>query len=29
MAAALGEDIYLNEDKLKQAFNMFDKVSAV
>ena len=26
VAAALGEDVYLNSDKLMQAFNMFDKV---
>lgn len=26
LAAAIGEEIYLNKGKLKQAFNMFDKV---
>ena len=26
IAAAIGEEIYLNKDKLQQAFNMFDKV---
>ena len=26
MAAAIGEDIFLNVDKLMQAFTMFDKV---
>ena len=26
LAAAIGEDVYLNKDKLQQAFNMFDKV---
>ena len=28
IAAAIGEEIYLNKDKLQQAFNMFDKVKA-
>jgi len=28
LAAALGEEIYLSRDKLVQAFNMFDKVTA-
>lgn len=26
LAAAIGEEIYLNKEKLKQAFNVFDKV---
>lgn len=26
LAAAIGDEIYLNKNKLKQAFNMFDKV---
>jgi calcium-dependent protein kinase len=26
IAAAIGDEIYLNKNKLKQAFNMFDKV---
>lgn len=26
LAAAIGEEVYLNKGKLKQAFNMFDKV---
>ncbi|MDR3549320.1 MAG: hypothetical protein P4M11_13835 [Candidatus Pacebacteria bacterium] len=29
LAAAIGEDVYLNKDKLLQAFNMFDKVASV